>query len=196
MTRHYRRFGPGRTSLQAADHSAADVRSGFSRILLDGSSQLSLGPLSQSLPSFSHQHPLQPAQLPPPSHALRHQIPTTRSSSLCGSSTISHPGTPFSNILLPPPPNPNIHPSSCVRPRANSVDESLGVPGQPPMKRSRGDRSREHDAERRAREERAAFSESVRPLIFCTLPPYLLTVFKANRPPTSSTRISPPPSVV
>jgi hypothetical protein len=51
--------------LQAADLSAADVRSAFSRILLDGSGQLSLGPLSHSLPSFSHQHPLQRAQMPP-----------------------------------------------------------------------------------------------------------------------------------
>jgi hypothetical protein len=103
-------------------------------------------------------------------------------------------------LITPNPPNPNIHPSSRVRPRANSVDESLGVPGQLPMKRSRGDRSREHDAERRAREERAAFSEFIRPLLFHTLSLYLLTAFKANRLPTSSTRIyicsSSPPSVV
>ena len=90
--------------LEATDISAAEIRTSFSRILFDGSGQLSLGTLSQSLPSFSHQHPLQPAQMPPPPpHALRHQIPPARSSSLRGSSTMSHPGTPFSNIPLPPP---------------------------------------------------------------------------------------------
>src|SRR3984957_11992721 len=93
--------------LQAADLSAADIRSAFSCILSAGSGQLSLGPLSHSLPSFSHQHPLQPIRMPPPPHASRHQISPSRSSSLRRSSTISHPGPPFSNFALPPSLNPH-----------------------------------------------------------------------------------------
>ena len=44
---------------------------------------------------------------------------------------------------LPPPPNSN---QSRVRPRAGSLDntgQSVGAAGQPPSKRSRGDRDQE-----------------------------------------------------
>jgi hypothetical protein len=76
--------------------------------------------------------------MPPPSHTSRHHA-SGHSRSHSQRSQTSHTWPP-----LPPPPSGQ----SRVRPRADSLDDagySMGAAGQPPAKRSRGDRDGERD---------------------------------------------------
>lgn len=156
--------------LAVVEHRAVDARAGFHRIVSEGGGQLILTniplpgqpshPTGPFVPPSSHQHH---PMMPPPSsihQSSRHSLPQSRSSSM---NLRGHHA--FPSLPLPPPPN-TVNPR--VRPRTGSMD----AVSAPAVKRSRG------DSDRRSREERAMFSESVR-LIFCfintfpdTFPPF------------------------
>lgn len=133
---------------------AADARAGYSRIVAEGGGQLVLTNIP--LPGQSAGPLNQHNTMPPPNHTSRthHQRSQSQRSSI-------HPPSPWPSLPPHPTPNPGGH-HGRVRPRSGSLDESgysVGIPGQPPAKRPRGDRDTD---ERRARDDRASFSESVR----------------------------------
>lgn len=128
---------------------AADARAGYSRIVAEGGGQLVVAniPLpGQPPPPPPSQNPPNPSSssaMPPPSHPPRHH---TSSHSRSHSQRSAGPQSAHTWPPLPPPPNP-----SRVRPRAGSLDDySIGAAGQPPAKRSRGERDREGERDRRA----------------------------------------------
>jgi hypothetical protein len=154
---------------------AADARAGYSRIVAEGGGQLVVAniPLPGQQPgsssSHSSSHPSLSVMPPPPNHPSRHHTSShSRSHSLRSAVPPPQPQTSHTWPPIPPPPNPN---QSRVRPRAGSLDDagySIGAAGQPPAKRSRGDRDGDRDR-------RALFNE---PVSVLHLPPqaFLLTV--------------------
>jgi hypothetical protein len=152
----------------AIENRAADARAGYSRIVAEGGGQLVLATIPLPGPQTPHntQNPSM-VVMPPPHHPSRHHSSGhTRSHSQ--RSALAHSSQAWP--ALPPLPNPNASGHSRVRPRAGSLDDAgyhVGA-GQPPAKRSRGDRDRGRDGERdrRVREERGTLSESVRFLPF------------------------------
>lgn len=153
------------------ENRAADARAGYSRIVAEGGGQLVLatiplpGPQSGSQTPRSIQNP-GVVVMPPPHHPSRHHSSShTRSHSQ--RSALAHSSQAWPS--LPPLPIPNASGQSRVRPRAGSLDDAgyHVSAGQPPAKRSRGDRDRERDGDRdrRAREDRGTLSESVRFLL-------------------------------
>ena len=150
--------------LQFLEVHAADARTSFSRMLLEGGGPLVLAsiPHLPITPLFTSQSPSHHTLgMPPPSHVSRHHIPSGRPSSLRSSVSVPHSSTPFSNMPLPPPPNTKFYVPGRIRPRANSTDGSVEVSGQPPTKKSKSNRNRDHDGERRGRGDRAMYTESV-----------------------------------
>ncbi|KAF8555007.1 hypothetical protein OG21DRAFT_962239 [Imleria badia] len=118
--------------LAVVELRSADARAGFARLVAEGGGQLVLAPVP--LPGYFQNTVHTPSAsspaimlVPPPANHRSHR----HSSSL----NSAHGMTP-----LPPPPPP--HPTSRVRPRSGSIDESSYqlAPGQPPAKRSRNDR--------------------------------------------------------
>jgi hypothetical protein len=145
--------------LAGIEFRAADARAGFARIVAEGGGQLVLAsipvPGQQPVPPPPHASATFPT-MPPPRHPRSPGSLAPRSALRAhGSAATSFPAS----LALPPPPNP--HPGARVRPRSDSVDASgygPSLPGQPPTKKSRSER----------REERAMYTESVRPpLPFC-----------------------------
>ena len=139
---------------------AADARAGYSRIVAEGGGQLVVAniPLPGQQPGSSHSsssHPSLSVMPPPPNHPSRHHTSShSRSHSLRSAVPPPQPQTSHTWPPIPPPPNPN---QSRVRPRAGSLDDagySIGAAGQPPAKRSRGDRDGDRDR-------RALFNEPV-----------------------------------
>ncbi|KAH0839429.1 hypothetical protein J3R83DRAFT_204 [Lanmaoa asiatica] len=118
--------------LHVVELRAADARAGFSRLVAEGGGHLVLAPVP--LPGYHPQAVVQTPSAPSPAIML---VPPPsanhRSHHHSSSMNSSHGVNP-----LPPPP----HPSSRVRPRSGSLDESSYqlVSGPPPAKRPRNER--------------------------------------------------------
>lgn len=149
----------------ALANCAADARAGYSRTVAEGGGQLVLATIpllgAQGFQTPHNTQNLGMVVMPPPHHPSRHHSSGhTRSHSQ--RSTLAHPSQFWT--ALPPLPNSNAGGQSRVRPRAGSLDDAgyhVGA-GQPPAKRSRGDRDRDGERDRRLREEHGSLSESVR----------------------------------
>jgi hypothetical protein len=135
---------------------AADARAGYTRIVAEGGGQLVVAniPLPGQQAGVAHHAHANPtiSVMPPPSHPSRSHHPSSHSRN--HSQRSAGPQTSHTWPPIPPPPNPN---QGRVRPRAGSLDDagySLGAVGQPPAKRSRGDRDGDRDR-------RAMYTESV-----------------------------------
>lgn len=140
---------------------AADARAGYTRIVAEGGGQLVVAniPLPGQQTGVvaqqqQHAHSSNPtiSVMPPPSHPSRSHHPSSHTRN--HSQRSAGPQTSHTWPPIPPPPNPN---QGRVRPRAGSLDDagySLGAVGQPPAKRSRGDRDGDRDR-------RAMYTESV-----------------------------------
>lgn len=167
--------------LQTLETRAGDARAGLSRIILE--------PLGSPLvlPSIPHPSQMSPSAvslgantMPPPAH-LRYNTSSSHQLSRSTSSRMfAH--TSLSSLPLPQLSNSNqahnnaSSSSRGVRRRAGSMD---GVPGQPPSKKSRGDR-----LDRRGRDDRPSFQDSVR-----TFPLILSVILPVAYPRIASTTI-------
>ena len=140
--------------LQTVEMRAADARAGFSKIVAEGGGHVVFnaipvpggGPVSIPYPPLG--------TMPPPNHARTPYPSAGRPSPLGHRSGQSQSSFP---LALPPHPTPN---GNGRRPRDDSLDGSGYVdslPGQPPSKKLKG-----FGDDRRGRDERTAYSESVR----------------------------------
>lgn len=139
--------------LQTVELRAADARAGFAKILADGATAplvLTSIPLPGALLPYAYPAP---GSMPPPhNHASRTPYPAGRPSPHGHRSSHSQSFP----MALPPHPTPN---ANGRRPREESTDRSGFVDalaGQPPQKKLKG-----FGDDRRGRDERAAYSESV-----------------------------------
>lgn len=150
--------------LQTVEFRAADARANFAKILADSPGAplvLTSLPLQAAIPMpFSYPAP---GSMPPPQNHARTPYPAGRPSPHGHRSSHSQSFPP--TMALPPHPPPS---ANGRRPREESTDRSGYVDtlaGQPPQKKLKG-----FGDDRRSRDERTTYSESVSTRLSCLMP--------------------------